>query len=138
MSICNITLTGRVGNEPEATKKDDNLYASFRIAVNGVSKGEEYTDWHSVTCSDKKAEAVLEHVKKGDKLVILGNPRPHAYFHQETQKIIPSFKIWMNEFDFASSKEKPEVDFSKSTNPADDVPDFEPENPPPVVEAAAQ
>lgn len=138
MSICNITLTGRVGNEPEATKKDDKLYANFRIAVNGVSKGVEYTDWHSVTCSGKKAEAILEHVKKGDKLVIMGNPRPHAYFHQESGKVIPSFNIWMNEFDFASSKEKLEVDFSNNTNPADDVPEFEPQNPAPVVEAIPQ
>jgi hypothetical protein len=69
----------------------------------------------------------------------MGNPRPNAYFSQETQKIIASFNIWMNEFDFASSKEKTEVDFSNSTNPADDVPEFEsPQNPPPVMEAAAQ
>ena len=138
MSICTITLTGRVGNEPEATLKDDKLYANFRVAVNGVSKGEEYTDWHSVTCSGKKAEAILEHVKKGDKLVIMGNPRPHAYFQQETGKVIPSFNIWMNEFDFASSKEKPQTDFSDSANRADNVPEFEQQNPPPVVEAAAQ
>lgn len=111
-SIASIYLTGRVGNDPEASKKDDKLYASFRIAVNGFAKGEEYTDWHQVTCGGKIAETILTHVKKGDKLAIVGNPRPHAYYHQESGKIVASFNIWMKEFDFAGSakdKEKPET-----------------------------
>lgn len=108
MSINKFFVGGYVGADPEAFESKDKSkqYAGFNLAESRVDNdGNEVTYWHQVSAGGKLAETVLKHVKKGDKLVIEGSATAAVYVTKENQ-VVPQMKIWLSNFEFASSKEK--------------------------------
>tara|TARA_R110002110_G_scaffold206165_3_gene418365 strand:- start:452 stop:880 length:429 start_codon:yes stop_codon:yes gene_type:complete len=73
-----IVLTGRFGTDPEAFP-GDNPRASFRFASTEYEKGEENTDWYSVTCFGKLAERIATQGGKGKKATLWGRLRLRKY-----------------------------------------------------------
>ena len=53
-----IVLTGRFGTDPEEFGDGNTQRASFRFASSEWEKGEENTDWYSVTCFGRLAERI--------------------------------------------------------------------------------
>lgn len=103
MSINKLFLGGHVGRDPEAFESNNEKFVGFSFAENGITEtGEKKATWHQVTTGGKLAETILQHVKKGDKLVIEGRVTPDAYFTKEN-KIVPQLKIWLTNFEFAGS-----------------------------------
>lgn len=80
MSFNQVTLMGRVGQEPQIhTTKNGVKFATFSLATNRVwtdkNTGErkEQTDWHQCITYNRRAETVEKYVKKGDLLLVSGS-----------------------------------------------------------------
>lgn len=78
-SINLVFLMGHVGLLPEVrTTGSGTKVAKFSLATNKTWKDrngqkQEKTEWHRITCWDKLAEIVEDHVRKGDRLHIEGS-----------------------------------------------------------------
>ena len=68
----NVMLIGRLTKEPELKyTKDGKGYCNFTLAVSREFKKDE-TDFINCVAWDKRAEAIANYVKKGNKLGIIG------------------------------------------------------------------
>jgi single-strand DNA-binding protein len=99
MAINQITIEGNVGSEPELKFTNDESLASFSLAHTPWSKakGEGETMWFRVTFWGKKADNVMDHVRKGDKLLIIGSFKHSTYTDKEGNSK-SSLDITGNEF----------------------------------------
>jgi|DEB0MinimDraft_6_1074348.scaffolds.fasta_scaffold152194_2 single-strand DNA-binding protein len=69
----NVTLMGRVGQDPELIySKSGVAVCRFSLATNRYASGEAITDWHNVVCFNKTAEVAGNYVKKGEQVCIEG------------------------------------------------------------------
>ena len=77
-TINHIELLGRVGADPEMRyTPNGTAVTQVRVATDRPRQnGETDTDWHTVTCWAKLAEAVNKYVGKGDRLYVERPPRP--------------------------------------------------------------
>lgn len=73
--IASITVTGRLGKDPEIKYLDtsSNSVTSFSVAVGRWEKGGEVTDWYAVKMWGKVGERAANWLKKGDKVAISGS-----------------------------------------------------------------
>ena len=73
-TINKVELLGRVGTDPEMSyTPGGTAVTKLRLATDRYRKeGENGTDWHSVVCWDKLAEAVNQYVAKGDRIYVAG------------------------------------------------------------------
>ena len=69
-TINRVELLGRVGSDPELRQtQGGTAVVQLRLATDRRNgEGESQTDWHTVVCWAKQAEAVAQYVRK-DKLV---------------------------------------------------------------------
>lgn len=111
MSINKFFVAGYVGKDPESYtietgERAGEIIASFSLAekIGEDDKGNDIVAWHHVATGRKKADVVLNHIKKGMKLVVEGRATASAYMGKE-QKIVAQIKIWLTDFEFASSKD---------------------------------
>lgn len=85
MTLPNITATGRLGDDPELRfTPGGKAVAEFRMACdenkkNGDSWEKVSTTWLRVTLWEKDAEAVAEHIKKGDLVTVIGSLTVREY-----------------------------------------------------------
>ena len=75
-TINRVELLGRVGADPELrTTQNGTAVVQLRLATdrrNGNESAEQQTDWHTVVCWDKQAEAVAQYVHKGERVYVAG------------------------------------------------------------------
>ena len=73
-TINRVELLGRVGSEPELRQtQNGTAVVQLRLATerrNGGNQSE--TDWHTVVCWGKTAEAVAQYVQKGERVYVAG------------------------------------------------------------------
>ena len=82
-----VDIIGRLGRDPEMR------YAQSGLAVTNISvatdrrrkDGESTTDWHRVVCFGKTAEAVNDHVGKGDQILVTGTLTYDSYQTEDGQ-----------------------------------------------------
>ncbi len=81
-TINQVTLLGRVGAAPELrSTKNGTAVVQLRLATDRYSKngGQPETDWYTVVCWGKTAEAVDRHVAKGDRVHVSGRLQQHSW-----------------------------------------------------------
>ncbi len=82
-TINQVMLLGRVGADPELrSTKNGTAVVQFRLATDRYSKsngGQSETDWHTVVCWGKTAEAVARYVHKGDRVHLCGRLQQHSW-----------------------------------------------------------
>ena len=85
----NISVKGNVGSDPELKfSKNNTAYANFSLAYtprtneNGEWKDGE-TTWFRVTVFGAKAEALVDTVKKGDAVLVVGEMKQSTYTDKE-------------------------------------------------------
>ncbi len=82
-TINQVTLLGRVGADPELrSTKSGTAVVQLRLATDRYSKsngGQSETDWHTVVCWGKTAEAVARYVRTGDRVHVSGRLRQHSW-----------------------------------------------------------
>ena len=80
MSYAKVTLIGNVGRDPETRAVGDHEVCNFTIATSRKVKGEQITTWWSVSSwSERLNEILMQYVRKGDKLFLVGEPSARAY-----------------------------------------------------------
>ncbi len=82
-TINRVELLGRVGAEPELRKtQNGTAVVQLRLATDRRSRdesAESQTDWHTVVCWDKQAEAVAQYVQKGERVYVSGRLNHHSW-----------------------------------------------------------
>lgn len=85
MAVNQITIEGNVGSDPEMKFTKDESLASFSLAYTPWSKakGEGETVWFRITAWERMADAVMDGVKKGDRLQVTGTFGYSTYTDKE-------------------------------------------------------
>ena len=82
-TINRVELLGRVGTEPELRKtQNGTAVVQLRLATDRRSRdesAESQSDWHTVVCWDKQAEAVAQYVQKGERVYVAGRLNHHSW-----------------------------------------------------------
>jgi len=107
MSYQQHTLVGNVGNEPElrTVGEEGQVVANFTLAVNEQFGGKEVTTWYRVSCWNKLAEIVNEHLHQGRLIVVEGSRlRASAYINQQGQAAA-SLELTANRIRFLGAKD---------------------------------
>ena len=86
MAVMNqITIEGNVGSDPEMKFTNDESLASFSLAYTPwtKAKGEGETVWFRVTAWERLADTVMDNIKKGDKVLVIGKFGYSTYTDKE-------------------------------------------------------
>ena len=80
-TINRVELLGRVGSDPELRQTPNGTaVVQLRLATDRRNgEGESQTDWHTVVCWAKQAEAVAEYVKKGERVYVAGRLQQQSW-----------------------------------------------------------
>jgi single-strand DNA-binding protein len=86
LSLNQILLIGRAGNEPEMqyTPNGNTAVTSFSLAVNNPRRGQngewtEETEWFRVTAWERQAESVNQYLSKGRRVFVEGRLSTRQY-----------------------------------------------------------
>lgn len=86
-----ITIEGNIGSDPELKMYKEETLSSFSLAhtprkkVNGEWQDGE-TIWFRVTFWNTKSDLVLDHLKKGDRVLIVGSLSQSNYTNKEGEQ----------------------------------------------------
>jgi len=118
MAINQIQIEGNVGSDPELKLTKDESLATFSLAHTPwtKAKGQGETIWFRVTFWERKADLVLDNVKKGDKLLIIGTFKYSTYEKDGVTKA--SLDITGNEFAIMPRSQKGETTVTPATETA--------------------
>ncbi len=80
-TINRVELLGRVGTDPELRRTQNGMaVVQLRLATDRRNgNGDSQTDWHTVVCWDKQAEAVAQYVEKGERVYVAGRLNHHSW-----------------------------------------------------------
>ena len=88
----NVTVVGRVGQEPElryiqSNKGEQFASLSFTLANNQYNGQENVAHWLRVEMTGKSAEHFAENAHKGDKILLIGSLRVREYQNAEGKTV---------------------------------------------------
>jgi len=80
-TINRVELLGRVGSDPELRRtQGGTAVVQLRLATERRREnGNDETDWHTVVCWAKQAEAVAEYVRKGERVYVAGRMQQQSW-----------------------------------------------------------
>ncbi len=81
-----ITLVGNLGRDPELRQAGDQEVCSLNVAVNRRIKGEDMTDWFSVSVWGKPAKNCADYLHKGSQVIVVGTLEPRVYEKDGVQR----------------------------------------------------
>ena len=87
-TINRVELLGRVGADPDLKYSENGTaVCQLRLATDRRRQnGETEADWHSIVCWGKRAEAVAEYVRKGNRLYVAGSLAQNSYETEDGQR----------------------------------------------------
>ncbi len=117
-TINRIELLGRVGHEPERRQtQSGTAVLQLRLATDRRNRdGERQTDWHTVICWGKQAEAVAEYVRKGERVYVAGRLRQHSWESDDGQRR-SRVEVHAQEVILLDSRHSPRDDAEDSLSP---------------------
>ena len=103
-----VIIVGNVGRDPEMRYTAQGVaVCDFSVAVNKVTgKGEnrkEETTWFKVTVWRERAETASQYIKKGMKILVVGEVKASAYTNKQGQPMA-SLELTANDFKFLDSR----------------------------------
>lgn len=134
-NINNITISGRVGQDPQITTfASGNCKADFSLASTDSWKDKEgnrqdETQWHRIEAWKGLASLAEGWVKKGTFLVVSGQLRYNSYTSKEGHKVTIAY-IRANSIDIVSTtpKNNTEKEYQKTEVPPETHTEFLPGN----------
>lgn len=109
MSVNNsVTLIGRPTKDIDVRVNGETTVARFSLAVDRKKSKDKSADFVSCVAFNKTAEFLNKYVKKGSKIVVLGEIRTGNYTNKDGVKVYTT-DVLVNEVEFASSKEQGEA-----------------------------
>jgi single-strand DNA-binding protein len=125
MSLCKVTIIGRLGGDPELRDVGGQQVARLNVAVNERYKGEERTQWFNVSVWGKQATACAEYLSKGREVYCEGRFQARTY-EDKSGKTRVSLDVNATDVKFIGGKaeaaEKPPVDVSFPPDDDSDLP----------------
>ena len=109
-SVNRVTLIGNVGRDPDIQQTQNGTkVAHLSLATNrwmpDGEEGKERTDWHRLTCWNRLAQFVEDHVSTGDRIYIEGRVEYDSF--ERDGVTIPTAEITVRELVMLSPKEVP-------------------------------
>ena len=107
-TVNKVCLMGNVGREPDIQQTQNGTkVAHLSLATNrwipgGNDEGKERTDWHRITCWNRLAQFVEEHVTTGDRIYVEGRIEYDSY--ERDGVTIPTAEITVRELVMLSPK----------------------------------
>ncbi len=103
-----VVIVGNVGRDPEISYTPQGIpVCKFTVAVNKVTgKGEnrkEKTTWFRVTIWRERAETASQYVKKGMKILVIGEIDVSVYTNKQGQPAA-TLELTANDFKFLDSR----------------------------------
>lgn len=125
MSVNNsVTLIGRPTKDIDVRVNGETTVARFSLAVDRKKSKDKSADFVSCVAFNKTAEFLNKYVKKGSKIVVMGEIRTGSY--EKDGKKVYTTDVVVSEFEFASSKSEEGQEGQQPTAPDDnfvDVPE---------------
>jgi single-strand DNA-binding protein len=108
MTYQQVIIVGNVGRDAELSYTPQGIaVAKFSVAVSKITgKGEsrqEKTTWFRVTLWRERAENLYQYIKKGKKVMVIGEVDVNAYTTKEGQPAA-TLELTANDFKFLDSK----------------------------------
>ncbi len=108
MTFQQVTIVGNVGRDAEMRYTPQGVaVCDFSVAVNKVTgKGEnrkEKTTWFKVTVWRERAETASQYIKKGMKILVVGEIDASAYTNKQGQPAA-SLELTASDFKFLDSR----------------------------------
>src|SRR6476661_8359572 len=108
MTFQQVTIVGNVGRDAEMRYTPQGVaVCDFSVAVNKVTgKGEsrkEKTTWFKVTVWRERAETASQYIKKGMKIMVIGEVDARAYT-DKNGAAVASLDLTANDFKFLDSR----------------------------------
>jgi single-strand DNA-binding protein len=108
MTFQQVIIVGNVGRDAELKYTPQGVaVCDFSVAVNKVTgKGEnrkEKTTWFKVTVWRERAETASQYIKKGMKIMVIGEVDARAYTDKSGQPVA-SLDLTANDFKFLDSR----------------------------------
>jgi len=106
-----IILIGNLGNDPEMRYTPGGVaVASFSMAVNRAWTGQDgqkqdKTTWFRVSCWQKQAEIVSEHLKKGSKVMVIGEIEEARAYTNKAGEAAASLEVTARTIKFLDGRE---------------------------------
>ena len=75
-----VTLIGRVGKDPDIREIQSGKVVKFTLATNNYNKD---TEWHSVVCFGKTADAMSQFLQKGTLVCVIGTIHYNKFTDKE-------------------------------------------------------
>ena len=115
MTFQQTIIIGNVGRDPEFKyTPQGTAVCTFSVAVNKVTgSGEnrkEKTTWFRVTVWEKRAETASQYIKKGMKLMVIGEVDASAYLNKQTNQPVASLELTARDFKFLDSRQEGQGD----------------------------
>lgn len=109
MSYQQVIIVGNVGRDPEIKYlRDGTAVTDFSVAVSKVSgRGEqrkEKTTWFKVTVWRERAELAAQYVKKGNRIMVVGEIDASAFTDKKTGEARASLELTAFNLVFLNSK----------------------------------
>ncbi|MFN8420228.1 MAG: single-stranded DNA-binding protein [Anaerolineae bacterium] len=109
MTFQQVTIVGNVGRDPEMNYTPQGIAVTkFTVAVNKVTgKGEtrkEKTTWFRVSVWRDRAEVAAQYIKKGMKILVIGEVDVNAYTDKNGQPQA-TLELTANDFKFLDSRD---------------------------------
>lgn len=109
MTFQQVIIVGNVGRDAELKYTPQGVaVCDFSVAVNKVTgKGEnrkEKTTWFKVTVWRERAETASQYIKKGMKIMVIGEVDARAYTDKNGQAVA-SLDLTANDFKFLDSRD---------------------------------
>ncbi len=80
--MLNVTALGNVAADPQVRHAGDTSVASFRLLVNKKIKGEDLITQIDCSVWGKRAQIVMDYIKKGDQITVSGSATVRAYLRK--------------------------------------------------------
>ena len=106
-----IILIGNLGNDPEMRYTPGGVaVASFSMAVNRAWTGQDgqkqdKTTWFRVSCWQKQAEIVSEHLKKGSMVMVIGEIEEARAYTNKAGEAAASLEVTARTIKFLDGRE---------------------------------
>lgn len=86
MSLERIQLVGNVGQDPiDHTAKVGKPFVTFSLACTSRYEDRDFTSWYHIHCNGKKAQYVIDNIRKGDSVFVEGKPKPNGHTNADNE-----------------------------------------------------
>lgn len=116
----NLIFNGRLGNDAETKRLNENDYYAFRVAVDGRRR-EDPTTWVRVLLRKGASSRLGDFLKSGQAVLIEGRPQISAYTNREGTAV-PSIDVFADHLDLIGGRPEAAAPAPAAPTPAKAAP----------------